>query len=44
MVGEERKRNLTDDFLLCNRCGACKAVCPVADVLSEEWASARGKV
>ncbi len=44
MVSEERKRNVADDFLLCNRCGACKAVCPVAGALGDEWASARGKV
>ena len=44
MVSEERKRNVADEFLLCNRCGACIAVCPVAGVLGEEWASARGKV
>lgn len=44
MVSEERKRNVADEFLLCNRCGACKAVCPVAGVFGEEWASARGKV
>jgi glycolate oxidase iron-sulfur subunit len=44
MVKEEMQRNVADDFLLCNRCGACKAVCPVAGALGEEWASARGKV
>jgi glycolate oxidase iron-sulfur subunit len=44
MVSEERKKNVADDFLLCNRCGACKAVCPVAGAVGEEWASARGKV
>jgi glycolate oxidase iron-sulfur subunit len=44
MVSEDRKKNVADDFLLCNRCGACKAVCPVAGAVGEEWASARGKV
>ncbi len=44
MVSDERDRNVADDFLLCNRCGACRAVCPVASVIGEEWASARGKV
>ncbi len=44
MVSDKPERNLTDDFLLCNRCGACRAVCPVAGALGEEWASARGKV
>ena len=44
MVSEEKKRNVADDFLLCNRCGACRAVCPVAGAVGEEWASARGKV
>lgn len=37
-------RDVTEDFLLCNRCGTCKAVCPVFLVLREEGASARGKV
>jgi Fe-S oxidoreductase len=37
-------RDITDDFLLCNRCGACRAVCPLFPVFREEWASARGKV
>ena len=44
MVSEDRERNVADDFLLCNRCGACKSVCPVAGAVGEEWASARGKV
>ncbi len=38
------KKDITNDFLLCNRCGACRAVCPVFDVYREEWAAARGKV
>jgi len=38
------RNDLTEDFLLCNRCGACKAVCPVHDLVSEEWAAARGKI
>jgi glycolate oxidase iron-sulfur subunit len=37
-------RDVTEDFLLCNRCGTCRAVCPVFLVLREEGASARGKV
>jgi glycolate oxidase iron-sulfur subunit len=48
---EEKARNtvygpkdVTEDFLLCNRCGTCRAVCPVFLVLREEGASARGKV
>jgi len=44
MVNEDRERNVADDFLLCNRCGACKSVCPVAKAVGEEWGSARGKV
>jgi glycolate oxidase iron-sulfur subunit len=44
MVDREHNRNVADDFLLCNRCGACRAVCPVAGAVGEEWASARGKV
>lgn len=44
MVSEDKNRNVAEDFLLCNRCGACKAVCPVAGAVGEEWASARGKV
>lgn len=42
MTGE--RRDITHDFLLCNRCGACRAVCPVYEILREEGASARGKV
>lgn len=38
------EKDITKDFLLCNRCGACRAVCPVFDVYREEWAGARGKV
>ena len=37
-------RDVTEDFLLCNRCGTCRSVCPVFLVLREEGASARGKV
>ncbi len=37
-------KDVTEDFLLCNRCGTCRAVCPVFLVLREEGASARGKV
>jgi len=41
---EARARDITDDFLLCNRCGACRAVCPLFPLYREEWAAARGKV
>jgi len=41
---DKRTRDITDDFLLCNRCGACRAVCPLFTVYREEWAAARGKV
>jgi glycolate oxidase iron-sulfur subunit len=44
MVSTDKKTDVTGDFLLCNRCGACRAVCPVAGAVGEEWASARGKV
>ncbi|GEM_PF-2721177 len=40
----EDERDVTYDFLLCNRCGTCRSVCPVYQVVREEWASARGKV
>lgn len=36
--------DITKDFLLCNRCGTCRSVCPLFPVFREEWASARGKV
>lgn len=39
-----KKKDVTDDLLLCNRCGLCRSVCPVFDVYHEEWAGARGKV
>ena len=42
--GEKRPRDITDDFLLCNRCGSCRSICPLFTVYREEWASARGKV
>ncbi|MEO0248979.1 MAG: (Fe-S)-binding protein [candidate division WOR-3 bacterium] len=38
------KRDVTQDFLLCNRCGTCRSVCPLLQVCAEEWAGARGKV
>ncbi|MBN1884919.1 MAG: (Fe-S)-binding protein [Candidatus Krumholzibacteriota bacterium] len=41
---ETAGRDVTRDLLLCNRCGNCRAVCPVFDVLREEQAGARGKV
>ncbi len=47
-MNSERKdahtRDITDDFLLCNRCGACRAICPLFTIYREEWAAARGKV
>lgn len=39
-----KERDLTVDFLLCNRCGACRAVCPVHEAVGGEWSAARGKV
>jgi glycolate oxidase iron-sulfur subunit len=39
-----KKRDVTGDFLLCNRCGSCRFVCPLISVYREEWAGARGKV
>jgi len=39
-----KTKDITLDFLRCNRCGKCRAVCPVLPVFNEEWASARGKV
>ncbi|MCK4539010.1 MAG: 4Fe-4S dicluster domain-containing protein, partial [Candidatus Krumholzibacteria bacterium] len=41
---EKNSRDITRDFLLCNRCGRCVAVCPVYDVIREEWGGSRGKV
>jgi glycolate oxidase iron-sulfur subunit len=41
---QAREKDITDDFLLCNRCGSCKAICPLYAVYREEWAGARGKV
>ncbi len=41
---DAKKKDVTDDFLLCNRCGLCRSVCPIFDVYHEEWAGARGKV
>ena len=44
MVTENTKRDVTNDLLLCNRCGTCRYVCPILGVYREEWAGARGKV
>jgi len=44
MKKETVAKDITLDFLRCNRCGKCRAVCPVVPVFNEEWASARGKV
>ncbi len=41
---DRRPRDITDDFLLCNRCGSCRSVCPLFTVFRTEWAAARGKV
>jgi Fe-S oxidoreductase len=38
------EKDVTNDFLLCNRCGTCRYVCPLLGVYREEWAGARGKV
>jgi glycolate oxidase iron-sulfur subunit len=43
-MGKKREKDVTEDFLLCNRCGACRYVCPLLGVYREEWAGARGKV
>ncbi|MCK4235670.1 MAG: hypothetical protein KAX38_01035, partial [Candidatus Krumholzibacteria bacterium] len=37
-------KDITDDLLLCNRCGLCRSVCPLFPVYREEWGAARGKV
>jgi glycolate oxidase iron-sulfur subunit len=44
MSDTRMKKNVTNDFLLCNRCGTCRYVCPILSVYREEWAGARGKV
>jgi glycolate oxidase iron-sulfur subunit len=41
---EKNRKDITRDFLLCNRCGGCRAVCPLYDVIREEWGGSRGKV
>jgi glycolate oxidase iron-sulfur subunit len=41
---DTQSRDITEDFLLCNRCGSCRSVCPLFAVFRSEWASARGKV
>ncbi|MBU8921054.1 MAG: (Fe-S)-binding protein [Bacteroidales bacterium] len=43
MIEKDRK-DITRDLLLCNRCGGCRSVCPVYDVIREEWGGSRGKV
>jgi glycolate oxidase iron-sulfur subunit len=42
--GKDATRDITNDLLLCNRCGTCRSVCPLLSVDREEWAGARGKV
>ena len=44
MADKDVKRDVTKDFLLCNRCGTCRSVCPLLSVYREEWVGARGKV
>jgi glycolate oxidase iron-sulfur subunit len=44
MADKDDKRDVTNDLLLCNRCGTCRYVCPILAVYREEWAGARGKV
>jgi glycolate oxidase iron-sulfur subunit len=44
MADKNAKRDVTNDLLLCNRCGTCRSVCPLLSVYREEWAGARGKV
>jgi glycolate oxidase iron-sulfur subunit len=44
MSARKAKRDVTEDLLLCNRCGTCRSVCPLLSVNREEWAGARGKV
>lgn len=44
MSGKPSKKDVANDFLLCNRCGTCRSVCPLLSVYREEWAGARGKV
>ncbi|HMA76604.1 MAG TPA: (Fe-S)-binding protein, partial [Candidatus Krumholzibacteriaceae bacterium] len=41
---KETDTDVTEDFLLCNRCGSCMSACPVYDVIGEEWSGPRGKV
>ena len=44
MAAKDAKKDITNDLLLCNRCGTCRSVCPLLSVDREEWAGARGKV
>ncbi len=44
MTAKDANRDITNDLLLCNRCGTCRSVCPLLTVDREEWAGARGKV
>jgi glycolate oxidase iron-sulfur subunit len=44
MKARDAKHDVTNDFLLCNRCGTCRYVCPILSVYREEWTGARGKV
>ncbi|MCD6379686.1 (Fe-S)-binding protein [bacterium] len=44
IAGKESNRDVTEDFLLCNRCGSCISACPIYDVIREEWSGPRGKI
>ncbi len=44
LKSKESSSDVTKDFLLCNRCGSCRFVCPLVPVYREEWVGARGKV
>ncbi len=44
MAAKKTNKDITNDLLLCNRCGTCRSVCPLLTVDHEEWAGARGKV
>ena len=41
---KETRKDITEDFLLCNRCGSCMSACPIYDVIGEEWSGPRGKI
>ena len=41
---QQPDKDVPGDFLLCNRCGTCRSVCPLLSLQREEWAGARGKI